>query len=109
DVTRAARDVELELDAGKGFLETALEFLAQLGAGGNRDDDPAFFSCRFENFLPSRAARLPERRGRWEQRRQRDPQPPQDANFSLHEISKPKSFRASAAAGSRRRLILSSD
>ncbi len=81
NITRAARDVELELDARIGFLKTAFEFLAQLGTGGNRHNDAPFFFRGFNDLVPFGVFRLRET-GCGKQQRERS----EDASVSRFEF-----------------------
>ena len=109
NITRAACDAELKLDAGIGFLKPAFEFLAQLSAGGNRDNDPPFLPGGFDDLFPLRVFRLCESWCGKQQRRDEDINNRHEHISNHRRPYPPRSLRAKAAAGSRHRLSFSSD
>ena len=52
DVAGAARHAQLQLDAGMFVSKAGLELFSQFGAGGNGNDNVAFFSGGFDSFFP---------------------------------------------------------
>ena len=70
DVARTARDVELELDAGKGFFESRFQIpSATLRWSAIETTTLASFLRRVENLFPFRASQIAQRRARIEKAR----------------------------------------